>query len=445
MRSSLAWFVALCTYLPLAALGFWPVWQHWSAQMNGCNCWDQLEQEWYVQWVPSALAHGQTVLVTHHIYAPDGINLMWNASLVALGTVFAPVTETLGVVHSFAILLTLALALSASTMFLLLRRWTTWLPAAWLGGLVYGFSTLAIQETGLGRLNLSFDALPPLMVLVIVKLIRKEWSPAVGGSVLGLLVAVQLLISEEILLITLLLVGLALVVLAVVHRREVIDRGMDVLRAALAAAITFLVLSAYPLYIQFTGPYRITGPPQSRAQIALFSSDLLSPVVPGTTQWFDPAWADRISSTFSASLAMEVTAYIGLPLLALVVVSVALLRRRTIVRIFALVALGSFLLSMGPQVLVSNHHTGIPGPYAVLVHLPILGDIIPSRFALGLWFALAVLFAVGLNAGHDWLRPRLSGGPRTGPRRRRGPRSPDGAPPPSASPPSPPCSSGSGS
>jgi len=403
MRSSLAWLVALCTYLPLAALGFWPVWQHWSAQMNGCNCWDQLEQEWYVQWVPSALAHGQTVLVTHHIYAPDGVNLMWNASVVALGTAFAPVTEALGVVHAFSILLTLSLALSASTMFLLLRRWTAWLPAAWLGGLVYGFSTLAVQEAGLGRLNLSFDALPPLMVLVVVKLVREEWSPVVGGSVLGLLVAVQLLISEEILLITLLLVGLTLIVLAVVHRTEVIDRGMDVLRTVLASALTFFVISGYPLYVQFTGPYRITGPPQSRAQIALFSSDLLSPVVPGATQWFDPAWASRISSAFSAALAGEVTTYVGLPLLALVLVSVVLLRSRAIVRVFTLVALGSFLLSMGPQVLVRNHHTGIPGPYALLVHLPFLGDIIPSRLALGFWFAIAVLFAVGLDTGRDWL------------------------------------------
>jgi hypothetical protein len=38
----------------------------------------------------------------------------------------------------------------------------------------------------------------------------------------------------------------------------------------------------------------------------------------------------------------------------------------------------------------------------VLAHLPVLGDIIPSRFALGFWFAVGVLFAVGLQDGYAW-------------------------------------------
>ena len=56
-------------------------------------------------------------------------------------------------------------------------------------------------------------------------------------------------------------------------------------------------------------------------------------------------------------------------------------RRRTIVQIFAVVAVLSFLFSMGPRVIVANHHTALRGPYDVLAHLPVLGDIIPSRFA----------------------------------------------------------------
>ena len=218
----LAWLLSLSTYLPLAALGFMPVWLHWSSQMNGCNCWDQLLLEWFVNWLPASVAHGHSVLVTNYLYAPGGVNAMWNNSVFALGAVASPLTETIGVVHTFDILLTISLALSASTMFLLLRRWTTWVPAAWLGGLVYGFSTLAIEETGPGRINAAFDAIPPLVVIVIVKLIRREWSPTKGGSILGLLLTIQLFISEEMLAITVVCIGITLAVLALVNRAEVL-------------------------------------------------------------------------------------------------------------------------------------------------------------------------------------------------------------------------------
>jgi len=403
IRSSVAWLLSLCTYLPLAALGFMPVWLHWSSQMNGCNCWDQLLLEWFVNWLPASVAHGHSVLVTNYIYAPGGINAMWNNSVFALGAVASPLTETIGVVHTFDILLTISLALSASTMFLLLRRWTTWMPAAWLGGLLYGFSTLAIQETAPGRINAAFDAIPPLVIIVLLKLIGKEWSPTKGGSILGLLLTIQLFISEEMLAITVVCIGVTLIVLALVNRAEVLKRGAEVIRATVAAAVTLLALSAYPLYVQFFGPNHITGPPQPRAQLALFSSDAASLVTPGATQWLTFGWADRIWASFSASSSAEVTEYIGLPLLALVIVTVILLRRRTIVRIFSLVGLAGLACSLGPFVLVANHNTHVPGPDYLLQHLPILGDFMPSRWALAVWFSLAVLFALGLDAARVWV------------------------------------------
>ncbi len=396
-RSLTAWLLALGGYLPLAGLAFWPVWTHWSAQLNGCNCWDQVALEWWVRWTPSALAHGHSVFVTNYLDGPGGINMMWNTSVPALGAAAAPLTETVGVVHAMAIVLTLSLALSASTMFVLLRRWVGWWPAAWIGGLVYGFSAFAVEEAGVGRLIFAFAAIPPLIVLALDKLRRREWSALTCGAVVGVLGALQLLVSEEILAITAILLGLALIVLGVRHHREVLARRADVLKALAASAVGFVVLAGYPLWVQFTGADRINGPPQSRAQIALFSSDLLSLITPGKAQWLDPGWTRTITDGFGASLASEVTEYVGLPLLVFAIATVVVLRRRTLVRVFAGVAVASFALSLGPRLLVDNHDTGVPGPYVVLTHLPIVGDIIPSRFALGLWFSLAVLFAVGLT------------------------------------------------
>lgn len=396
------WFVGSLFYLPLAALGFWPVWSHWSSNLNGCNCWDQILLEWFVHWTPSAVAHGHSLLVTNYIDAPGGINVMWNTSVLALGAIASPLTETIGVVHTMAILLALSLALSASTMFLLLRRWVQWWPAAWLGGLVYGFSAFAIQEATSGRLTFVFDAIPPLIILVLVKLISKEWPPIRSGVVMGALVAFQLVTSEELLAIVGTLIGVSLIVLSVLHREEVLERGRDIIEASTAAAATFLVLMAYPLYVQFAGADRLTGPPQTKAQIAKFSTDLLAPVVPGSPQWLDPSWTNHISSAFTASSAAELTEYVGIPLLLFVLATAAVLRKRTAVRIIFLTGLAAFALSLGPRVLVDNRNTGIPGPYAVLTHVPILSDIIPSRIAIAFWFSIAILFAIGIDEAHRW-------------------------------------------
>jgi hypothetical protein len=398
---SLEWLLSLCTYLPLAALGFMPVWLHWSSELNGCNCWDQLLLEWFVNWLPASIAHGHNVLVTNYQYAPGGINLMWNNSVLALGAVASPLTETIGVVHTFAILLTVSLALSASTMFLLLRQWTTWVPAAWFGGLVYGFSTLAIVETGSGRLEASFNAIPPLVALIVIKLIRKEWSATKGGFLIGLLLTIQLFISEETFAITVVFIGVTLVVLALANRADVVTQSAEIIRASFVTAVTFFALSVYPMYVEFFGANRITGSPRPRAELTRLSSDLASLVTPGGTQWLTFGWSNRLSTSFSA--AGEVTEYVGLTLLVFLIVTVVFLRRHTIVRIFAIVALVSFTISLGPFALFAGHNTHLPGPDYVLQHLPVLGDGIPSHYALALWFSVAVLFALGLDAARVWL------------------------------------------
>jgi predicted membrane channel-forming protein YqfA (hemolysin III family) len=303
-----------------------------------------------------------------------------------------------------AILMTLSFALSASSMFILLRRWTVWVPAAWLGGLVYGFSSFALEEAAAGRITYVFAVAPPLLILVIDKLIKEEWPPLVGGSLFGLLTAFQLFVSEELLSIIALFLGLALLTLGVIYRHQVAQRLGDIVRIAGSAAVAFALFSAYPLTVQFFGADRITGPPQAYSQLALFSTDGLSLITPGPAQWIDYGWTNRIANAFSANLAGEVTFYVGIPLLVLLLASVVLLRRHLLVRIFAPVALLCFWCSMGPHLLIDNHRIGVPGIDAVLVHLPILGDIIPARFAIVFWFAIAVLFAVALDEGQRWLR-----------------------------------------
>jgi hypothetical protein len=60
-------------------------------------------------------------------------------------------------------------------------------------------------------------------------------------------------------------------------------------------------------------------------------------------------------------------------------------------------ALISFLLSMGSRLHVGGHDTGVPLPFAILTHLPVLKSEVASRYGLCMWLFLALLAAVVID------------------------------------------------
>jgi hypothetical protein len=389
--------LAPLAFFPLAAVAFLPVWEHWSSQLNGTNSWDYILLEWLIAWYPAAIKGGHSLLVTNYLDAPGGVNLMWNTSMPFLSLVASPLSALVGPVHTFTILLTGALGLSSVAMYLLLTRWVHWWPACWIGGLLYGFSSYSVAEASTGQLHLVFMALLPLMVLVLDHLLR-DAVPRVPmlGCLLGLLAAAQLLISEELLLIFALLAAGGLLVGAVSQPAHFRSCLKTVSVAAGWAFVVFVAITAYPLAVQFFGPDHLTGPTQSHAQLALFSGDLTALVLPGPNQLIAPAAYSSIAVHFSTNV-NEVTEYVGLPLLVFVAAGVWLRRRDPLVEIMAAVSLVSFILTLGPRLIVVNDHTGIIMPYAGLDHFPVVGDLMPSRFAAGMWFGLAVLAALAFS------------------------------------------------
>jgi hypothetical protein len=74
---------------------------------------DQALFVWYLAWVPHALAHGWSPLLSGAVFHPHGANLMWNTSIVFPSLLLAPVTLALGPVVAYKVLITAAVALSA--------------------------------------------------------------------------------------------------------------------------------------------------------------------------------------------------------------------------------------------------------------------------------------------------------------------------------------------
>ena len=79
---------------------------------------------WFLRYAATAVEHGRLpALVTTALNAPQGISLMWNTSFLLPGVLLTPVTLLAGPQVSLTLVLTLGLAGSAASLFLVLRRW----------------------------------------------------------------------------------------------------------------------------------------------------------------------------------------------------------------------------------------------------------------------------------------------------------------------------------
>ena len=108
--------------------------------------------------------------------------------------------------------LTLSPLLSALAMFILVRRWVRWAPAAFVAGLLYRFSPLLLVSLSNVWLMVGMAPVPPLVVLFLDELLfRQRRSPIKVGVGLGVLVFLQFFLGIEMLLIMAISVAIGLV------------------------------------------------------------------------------------------------------------------------------------------------------------------------------------------------------------------------------------------
>ena len=114
-------------------------------------------------------------------------------------------------------------------MFVLLRRFVAWSPAAFVGGLLYGFWPFILISLTDAHLMLGLAPIPPLMVACLDELLVRQRHRALpAGLVLGVLVAAQFLVGSEALVITLIAAGIGVVLVVgygIVRRRRQLRSG----------------------------------------------------------------------------------------------------------------------------------------------------------------------------------------------------------------------------
>ena len=375
------------------------------SHMTGTLSTDAIEEDWWLAWTGFALPHGHNVLLAQWQNYPAGENFGVNGSMLALGVLFMPITKLFGPVVTWNIALRLAVALSASSMCLVLRRWTAWWPAAFVGGLIYGFSAYMAYYGG-NYLFLIFVPLPPVIFLLLHEiLVRQHWRPGRTGALLGVVCALQFFVWPEILAGTVVMAAIAVVLFLLVSPHQLAERRRYALTASAYGLGVGGLLLIFPLLFTLSGPQSIKGTPLSPTSLTRYPSDLLGAIVPGS-QWLGTAHLSAITHqrfTFARAL------YLGLPLVVALVSFAVFLRKRRTILFAGTLALIAFVLSMGPRLWVDGHETPIRLPFVVFEHLPVVAGFVPVRFSLYTALFAAAMFAIGLD--ELWGRLRRSGRP----------------------------------
>ncbi|WP_460819611.1 hypothetical protein [Nocardioides korecus] len=403
--------VVAAVYLGLACLFYWPVSPLDPHHVVKCACSDSVQQTWFLQWVPFALSHGHDPLFSTYLNAPAGVNLGVNTSMPLLGFLGWPVTAWLGPVAAFNALLRLGLALSALSMFLVLRRYVRSRAAAFLGGLLFGFSPYMLAEGQLHVFLVFLPLLPPLILLLDRWLISADASPYRCGALIGLLLGLEMLISVELSALFVILGAIALAPIALVRHRQVRSRLPALARGTLAAGAAGLLVGGYPIWMFLRGPQRPQGPPHSVSNLDSFHADLLSLVLPSRPQWIRTPFLQGVADQFVKGVVHENGFYLGVPLLVLLLVALVVLRRNLLVVGLGTLGVVSFVLALGIELTVANRATGVPLPLAAVTGVPALQEIGPTRFALPIQLVAAVLLALVVDLGLR--RSRLTGARRT--------------------------------
>jgi hypothetical protein len=398
----------LC-YCVIAVAAYWPVAPFSSTRIMVCGCHDAAQETWFLAWPLFAITHGQNLFFSNWIAYPSGVNLAANTSMPLLGLLGAPVTALAGPVASYNFLLRFGFAASASSAFFVFKRLRVWSPAAFLGGLLYGFSPYMVGE-GLGHAFLVFVAFPPLIFLALADLFVFRRHPAwQSGAALGVLAALQYFISVEVLMTTALMATIAGGMAIAAHPRAALNRIRSALGGLGCASGVALLLTGYPTWYYLRGAQHIVGPSHTVASLAPYHADLLSAVVPSQSERLAPFGLWAVGNRLTGYNVTETGAYIGIPLLALALVLAVRYRHEARIRYAAAMCAVAYVFSLGATLDVNGFDTHVPLPFAILARIPIIQGASAGRFSLYTNFFLAAIVALGLDSARIDLRGRIPG------------------------------------
>jgi hypothetical protein len=347
---------------------------------------------WSLVWWPHALAHGIDPFVSRAAWAPAGIDLSWVTAIPGPSILAFPLTWMAGPIVTYNLLAILAPALAAWTAFLLARSLTGTFWPALVAGYLFGFSAYEIGQSS-GHLNLTLVFLVPVCALLVTRRFAGELGRVRFVALLAAALAFQFWTSTDMFSMTLIA---ALIFGLLAYWRLPDGRGR--LRSITGESMMALVLCGLLALPYLVHAFILTGPSYAPVRFpSRQAADLANFVIPTRHTWLQPPGSSSIYARFSANPA-EAGAYLGLPLVAILLL-VALRRRRPRAQSLLLLALCALCLcSLGSPVRFAGH-TVAPLLWGLAEKVPIMRDVLPVRLSLFVALCAALICAYWISEG----------------------------------------------
>jgi hypothetical protein len=388
---------SLCIYVAMAASLDRAAITHMGST---CACGlpgDPAQYTWAFVWFPYALLHGLSLLHTTAMWAPTGIDLAGATATPLLALLLAPITWIWGPIVSYNVIAILAPVTAAGAVYLLCRYVTKSPWAALISGATFGFGTYETAQLN-GHLHLVVIFCVPLAVLTVVKGLDGAISRSRLCLQLVALLVAQFLISVEVFF-TLTVLGVSALALAwLLGGAEIRLRVGRVVKPIVSAYLILgAVMSWYIVALLHATAY-------AKGAGARFPTDALSFFTPMVYTWIG-GHAYLWETTKYLAGPGETNAYIGIPMVLIVIGYIVGRRDSRLAKWFAAMLALTVLWVLGPRLYVAGKPE-IWLPYSLLVHLPGFDQVLQGRVAVYLALLCAVILALWLAAGtrDRWLR-----------------------------------------
>ncbi len=346
-------------------------------------------------WPAWAMTHFANLFFSGVVNVPHGANLLSNTSGTLVGVVLSPVTWLFGPVTATNVALTLAPAVSAWGLWLAVRPFVSWKPAAIPAALVFGYSAALVTSLAFGHVSVTVLAVPPLLFTTLYEiLVRQEKSAPRDGLHLAALVVVQFLISPEVLVMCAFFAVIGIAACAAVGWRKLRARLAHAGSALLIGTSLALPLLAYPAWYGLAGSQSVSGVLFAIAPLTgvPFSGYLL----PGHFEDFANSYVRFVGYLGRNGPPPN---YLGLGVEVGFVASLVVAHRRRIVWLLLSLTAVTMWISLGAYLF-----GGPPSweriwlPWRYLSNLSVLKEILPAQFAPFLTLFVAFALAIGLDA-----------------------------------------------
>lgn len=386
----------LLAYLLVALLFTWPLPITPTVATLGSGS-DGWQETWEMWWFNRALQTGTSPYHFTTLYAPFGAtNYLHSLNPIEI-TLTLPVQGFFGPLLAYNVACWMALVLTAFAGYLLARDVTGSRPAAVAGGFALGFAPHQFAQL-LGHMDVASIQFFVLCVWCIYRSFRASGREAILWILWGAISLAASALTHPYALICAILVGITLSLYHSIGNRshwwQPIARG--------AATLALGVLVSSPLLIAMAQQRSGPDAPERRTitpeEIEFYSADLAAYITPSP---FNPLWSSASQQAMAGIRggASENVVFPGFSVLGLALVGALMPSTRRRAVFWWLLAVGGFILSLGPVLQIAGSSTGISLPAGLFYMIPGTDIVrVPARFNILVLMGLGVCAALGLHA-----------------------------------------------